>query len=399
MSSEMRKISVRDLALAGKRVFLRVDFNVPLDSGSVADDTRIRASLPTIRWVLEKGGRPILASHLGRPKGARNAAFSLAPVTQRLRSLLGVPVRFAADCIGAEAEAASRSLAPGEVLLLENLRFHPGEEKNDPEFARHLAVLAEAYVNDAFGSAHRAHASVVALCALLPPAGAGLLMEKELEFLGGLLETPARPYVAVFGGSKVSDKVPLVRNLLSRVDSILIGGAMAYTFLSARGVSVGSSRVEKEGIAVAAGILESAAKADVRIVLPVDHRVGTSLEDPGDGEILTSQEIPEGRLGLDIGPATSALFSREIGPARTVLWNGPVGLFEKPPFDAGSRAVAEAIAASGSLSVAGGGDTAAALTRFGLAERFRHVSTGGGASLEFLSGLTLPGVAALADRS
>jgi phosphoglycerate kinase len=399
MSSELRKLSVRDLSLAGKRVFLRVDFNVPLESGAVADDTRIRASLPTIRLVQEKGGRPILASHLGRPKGKPNPAFSLSSVAQRLQELLGAPVRFAADCLGPEAEAAARELPPREVLLLENLRFYPGEEKNDAEFARSLSRLAEAYVNDAFGSAHRAHASVVALCDYLQPAAAGLLMEKEIEFLGRLLGNPARPYLAILGGSKVSDKVPLVRNLLPRVDSILIGGAMAYAFLSARGVPIGASRAEKEGITAAAEILDSAAKSGVRILLPVDHRVSSGIDDPGEGEIVAGQEIPAGRVGLDIGPETSGLFSREIAAAGTVLWNGPVGLFEKPPFDRGSRAVAEAIAASGCLSVAGGGDTAAALTRFHLVERFGHVSTGGGASLEFLSGLTLPGVAALADRS
>src|SRR4030095_14020886 len=311
MSSELRKMSVRDLSLGGKRVFLRVDFNVPLESGAVADDTRIRASLPTIRLGEEKRGRVIVASRLGRPKGRPNPAFSLSIVAQRLQQLLGTPVRFAADCIGSEGEAATRALAPGEVLMLENLRFPPGEEKNDAEFARGLSRLAEAYVNDAFGSAHRAHASVVALCAHLQPAAAGLLMEREIEFLGRLLGNPARPYVAILGGSKVSDKVPLVRNLLPRLDSILIGGAIAYAFLSARGVPIGASRVEKEGIAAGAEILESAAKSGVRIVLPVDHRVGSGIDDPGEGEIVSGEEIPAGRVGLDIGPQTSELYSRE----------------------------------------------------------------------------------------
>jgi phosphoglycerate kinase len=376
-----------------------VDFNVPLDGGRVADDTRIRASLPTLQWILRKQGTPILASHLGRPKGKPNPAYSLLPVAERLRALLGSEVRFAQDCVGAEAERASRSLAPGETLLLENLRYHAGEEKNDPVFAENLARLADAYVNDAFGSAHRAHASVAAICAHFHPATAGLLMEREINYLGGLLGSPARPYVAILGGAKVADKVGLVKNLLPRVDAILIGGAMAYTFLAARGVGVGSSRVERESLPMAAGILDAAAAAGVKLLLPVDHRVAASLTNPGEGEIVSGEIIPEGLLGLDIGPKTCEAFTREIVLAGTVLWNGPVGLFEQPPFHRGSLAVAEAVAASRALSVAGGGDTAAALASFSLAEKFSHVSTGGGASLEFLSGLTLPGVASLTDRS
>jgi len=395
----MKKVSVRDLDLSGKRVFVRVDFNVPLQNGIVADETRIRASLPTLQAVLRKGGSPVVASHLGRPKGAPDPACSLAPVAVRLGALLGAPVRFAADCVGEEAELASRNLGPGEVLLLENLRFHPGEEKNDPGFAAKLSRLADAYVNDAFGSSHRAHASVAALCSHFKPAAAGLLMEREIDYLGGLLAAPARPYVAILGGAKVSDKVPLVKNLLPRVDAILIGGAMAYTFLAARKVGVGTSRVEKESFPLAESILESAASAGVRLLLPIDHRVAASLESPGGGEVVSGEAIPEGKLGLDIGPMTAEVFAREIRSAGTILWNGPVGLFEKTPFDGGSRAVAEAIVASHALSVAGGGDTAAALARFGLAGKFRHVSTGGGATLEFLSGATLPGVAALTDRS
>ena len=394
-----RKISVRDLDLSGKRVFVRVDFNVPLEEGRVADDTRIRASLPTLLLVLKKGGRPVVASHLGRPKGAPHPAYSLAPVAERLETLLDAPVRFVRNCIGAEAEAASRTLAAGEVLVLENLRFHSGEEANDPAFASSLARLADAYVNDAFGSAHRAHASVASMCAHFQPAAAGLLMEREIAYLGGLLGHPARPYVAILGGAKVSDKVALVKNLLPRVDFILIGGAMAYTFLAARRVGVGASRVEQESVPVAAEILETASRSGVGILLPTDHRVASSLENPGEGEIVAIESIPEGRWGLDIGPGTAEEFTKVIASAGTILWNGPVGLFEKPPFDRGTRAVAEAVVASRALSVAGGGDTAAALTRFGLAERFSHVSTGGGASLEFLSGLILPGIAALTDRS
>jgi len=398
-ATTIKKMSVRDLQVTGKRVFVRVDFNVPLDGGRVADDNRIRASLPTLQWILRKQGTPILASHLGRPKGKPNPAYSLLPVAERLRALLGSEVRFAQDCVGAEAERASRSLAPGETLLLENLRYHDGEEKNDPIFAENLARLADAYVNDAFGSAHRAHASVAAICAYFHPATAGLLMEREINYLGGLLGAPARPYVAILGGAKVADKVGLVKNLLPRVDAILIGGAMAYTFLAARGVGVGASRVERESLPMAAGILDAAAAAGVKLLLPVDHRVAASLTNPGEGEIVSGEIIPEGLLGLDIGPKTCEAFTREIALAGTVLWNGPVGLFEQPPFHRGSLAVAEAVAASRALSVAGGGDTAAALASFSLAEKFSHVSTGGGASLEFLSGLTLPGVASLTDRS
>jgi phosphoglycerate kinase len=375
-----RKCSVRDLDLKGKRVFVRVDFNVPLENGRVADDTRIRASLPTIRLILEKGGRPILASHLGRPKGKPSPEYSLAPVAGALAPLLGSRVAFSPDCIGEAAGRPAAALQEGEVLLLENLRFHPGEEKNDPDFARNLASLATAYVNDAFGSAHRAHASVAAICSCLPPAAAGLLMEKEIDFLGRLLGTPPRPYIAVLGGAKVSDKV-------------------AYTFLAARNVPVGNSRVEKESLELAGKILEEAQNARVKILLPSDHRVAGSLESPGPGETVEGEAIPPGKIGLDIGPRTALGFAEAIAPAGTVLWNGPVGRFEQAPFDEGSRKVAEAIVLSRALSVAGGGDTAAALARFQLAGRFSHVSTGGGASLEFLSGLELPGVAALADRS
>ena len=399
MSGSMKKMSVRDLDVKGKRVFVRVDFNVPLEGGRIADDTRIRASLPTLQWILKNQGFPVLASHLGRPKGAPNPAFSLAPVAERLRGLLGSEVRFATDCVGEKVEQASRALSPGEALLLENLRFQAGEEKNDPAFAGKLARLADAYVNDAFGSAHRAHASVAAICTHFRPATAGLLMEREIDYLGGLLGSPARPYVAILGGAKVADKVDLVKNLLPRVDAILIGGAMAYTFLSARGVSVGASRVEKESLATAAEILDNAARAGVTIQLPLDHRVAASLQNPGEGEIVSGEAIPEDLLGLDIGPKTCDAFAALIAGAGTILWNGPVGLFERPPFDQGSLSVAQAVVASKALSVAGGGDTAAALASFALTGKFSHVSTGGGASLEFLSGLALPGVAALTDRS
>ena len=392
------KVSVRDLQMTDKPVFVRVDFNVPLEGGAVADDLRIRASLPTVRTILDQGGRPILASHLGRPKGRPDPAYSLEPVARTLKEHIDAPVHFVPDCVGPEAAAAARALARGEILLLENLRFHPGEERNDAEFAARLARLAQAYVDDAFGSAHRAHASVAAICRHFDRAAAGLLMEKELEYLGGLLGEPRRPYVAILGGAKVSDKVDLVKNLLGRVDVVLIGGAMAYTFLAALGVGVGASRTEPGSIPVAAGILKDAEQAGVKVVLPLDHRIAPSFETPGDGEVVADREIPAGAYGLDIGPVTAVAFAREIATAQTVLWNGPVGLFERPPFDGGSRAVAEAIVACGARSVAGGGDTAAALARFGLAEKFSHVSTGGGAALEFLSGMELPGVAALTDR-
>jgi phosphoglycerate kinase len=393
------KISIRDLDPEGKRVFVRVDFNVPLEGGEVSDDTRIRATLPTLRMILEKGGRPILASHLGRPKGRPDPAFSLAPVAGILPTLLGRRVLFAVDCVGEEAREASIRLGGDEVLLLENLRFHPGEERNDPEFARSLASLADLYVNDAFGSAHRAHASVAAICGFFPVAAAGLLMEKEIDYLGRLLASPARPFLVILGGAKVSDKVDLVRNLLPRVDALLIGGAMAYTFLAAQRISVGDSRVEWDKVPLAGEILQEAERAGVKAHLPFDHRVASSLEASGDGETTSDAAIPPGKLGLDIGPSTMAAFSALISSAHTVLWNGPLGRFERPPFDTGSRRVAEAVAASGALSVAGGGDTAAALARFGLSHRFSHVSTGGGASLEFLSGLELPGVHALTNRN
>jgi phosphoglycerate kinase len=393
------KVSVRDLNLKGRRVFLRVDFNVPLEEGRVADDTRIRASLPTLQLIRERNGKAILASHLGRPKGRPRPEYTLSPVAGALGRILGTEVAFAPDCVGKDAEQAASRLGPGEVLLLENLRFHPGEEANDAEFAHRLAGLADAYVNDAFGSAHRAHASVAAICGHFSPAAAGLLMEREIRHLGWLLGSPARPYVAVLGGAKVSDKVDLVRNLLLRVDALMIGGAMAYTFLAARGVSVGKSRVERDKVELAGEILREAEGRGVLVVLPADHRVASSAEGGSAPSTTPGESIPEELVGLDIGPKTSEAFARELRRAATVLWNGPVGLFERSPFDEGSRKVAEAALASGGLTVAGGGDTAAALARFGLAQRFSHVSTGGGASLEFLSGLDLPGISALTDRS
>ena len=392
-----RKLSVRDLQVGGQRVFVRFDFNVPLDGTQVADDTRIRAALPTLRLILEKGGRVVAASHLGRPKGKATAALSLRPVARRLEELIGLPVTMARDAVGDETLKLSRALGEGGLLLLENLRFHPEEEKNDAGFAGRLAELADLYVNDAFGSAHRAHASVEAITRRLSPAAAGLLMDREIGMLGRLRDQPARPYVALLGGAKVSDKLLLLDHLIGKVDAILVGGAMAYTFLRAGGTATGRSRVEDDRIEAAGAIAARARQADLRILLPSDHVVAPS---PAPHEICITTPgaaIPEGMAGLDIGPRTRSEFAAALQSARTIFWNGPLGLFEVPPYDAGTLAAARAIAGASAFSVVGGGDSVAAVTRLGLVDRFSHVSTGGGASLEFLSGLDLPGVSALTD--
>ena len=392
------KLSVRDLDVADHRVFCRVDFNVPLEEGRVSDDNRIAASLPTIRLLLERGARLILASHLGRPKGAPKPGLGLAPVARRLGELIGQEVPLAPDCIGPEAEALAASLSPGRALLLENLRFHPEEEKNDEGFAAQLAALAELYVNDAFGTAHRAHASTVGVARRLPRAAAGLLMDAELRNLSVLLTDPAKPYAIVLGGAKVSDKIDLIRNLMARADRILIGGAMAYTFLRARGIDTGDSLVEAAQIETAASLMEEAASRGVALLLPSDHRIRAVSEGAAsEGRVTDGETIPSGWRGLDIGPKTIEAFARALGDARTILWNGPVGLFEESPFDTGTRAVARVIAASGAHSVVGGGDSASAVRKFGLTSDFTHVSTGGGATLEYLSGMTLPGVEALSN--
>ena len=391
-----RTLSVRDLPVSSRRVFLRVDFNVPLDGTAITDDTRLRAALPTIRLLLDGGASIVLASHLGRPKGKPKPEASLRPVAVRLAELLGRPVALAPDCVGPEVEAMARALTPGGVLLLENLRFHAEEEKNDDGFARGLAALGEVYVNDAFGAAHRAHASVAAIARHLKPAAAGLLMDREIGALSRLRDRPDKPYVALLGGAKVSDKIDLIERLLERVDAILVGGAMAYTFLKAQGIAVGGSRVEADRVEAARDTAARAEQRGVRLVLPVDHVVADGPEPGRPGETTPGPAIPEGKVGLDVGPKTRALFATEIGRSRTVFWNGPLGLFEIPPYDQGTLAAARAIAAAeGCFSVVGGGDSVAAVTRLGLAGRFSHVSTGGGASLEFLSGLELPGVAAL----
>ena len=389
-------LSVREIPVSGRRIFVRVDFNVPLEAGRISDDTRLSAALPTIRLLLDGGASIVLASHLGRPKGKPKPEASLRPVAARLQELLGRPVPLAPDCVGPEVEKLARALRPGGVLLLENLRFHAEEEKNDDAFARALAALGEAYVDDAFGAAHRAHASVAAITKHLKPAAAGLLMDREIGSLSRLRDRPDKPYVSLLGGAKVSDKIDLIERLLERVDAILVGGAMAYTFLKAQGVAVGSSRVEADRVDAARDTAARAEQRGVRLVLPVDHVVADGPEAGRPSETTPGAAIPEGKVGLDVGPKTRELFAGEIGRARTVFWNGPLGLFEIPPYDQGTLAAARAIAATdGCFSVVGGGDSVAAITRLGLAERFSHVSTGGGASLEFLSGLTLPGVAAL----
>jgi len=397
----MSKLSIRDLEMTGKRVFVRVDFNVPLDGGKVGDDTRIRATLPTLELALERGARLVLASHLGRPKGKPDPKYSMAPVAARLRELLGKPVEFAADCVGADAEAKSNALKNGDVLLLENVRYHAEEEKNDPEFSKQLAALCDGlFVCDAFGSAHRAHASVVGITKFVKQAAAGLLMEKELAYLGKAISNPERPFVAVLGGAKVSDKIEVVQNLMKLADSMLIGGAMAYTFLRSRGLPVGKSLVENDKLDLARGLEEEAKKRNFRLLLPLDHVLAES-PDSTVTKITDVTHTPDGWMGLDIGPKTIELFRKEISSARTIIWNGPVGMFEKPAFAAGTLAIARAVAdatKAGATSIIGGGDSVAAAEQSGVAAQISHISTGGGASLEFLAGDALPGVEALTDK-
>jgi len=389
----MAKLSIRDLDLKGKRVFIRVDFNVPLAPGGqeISSDKRIKASLPTIKYALEQGAGLVLASHLGRPKGKPNPEMSLKPVAARLSELLGKPVVMAPDCIGAEVEALKP--APGGILLLENLRFHAEEEKNDPAFAKQLAALCDVYVNDAFGTAHRAHASTVGIIQYVPKAAAGLLMDKELEYLGKATTNPARPCVAILGGAKVSDKIEVIKNLMKFVDQLMIGGAMAYTFLKAKGEPTGNSLVEADKVDLAKELL---ATTGGKLLLPCDHVVAAELKEGAENETVTT--IPDGKMGLDIGAKTIEAYSKVIAGAKTVIWNGPMGVFEKPPFDKGTVALAKAVAASGAISVVGGGDSEKAIKNAGVADKISHISTGGGASLEFLSGLVLPGVAALTEK-
>ncbi len=394
------KLSVKDLDLSGKRVFIRVDFNVPIKNGVIGDDTRIRASLPTIRYALEKGATVILASHLGRPKGKPVPEYSLAPVVPRLSELLGRKVVFATDCIGEPARAAVAEAQAGDkVVLLENLRFHPEEEKNDPAFAGELAALADLYVDDAFGSAHRAHASVEGIIKQIGRGAAGLLMEKELQYLGHALEAPERPFVAVLGGAKVSDKIEVIENMLGKVDALLIGGAMAYTFLKARGVPTGKSLVEGDRLDSARAITEKARERGVRLELPVDHVVAPALEANAPQETLAIDDAAIGdRMGLDIGPKTAQIYADILATANTVVWNGPMGVFEIDAFAKGTMKIADAIARVRGTTIIGGGDSIAAVHKAGVAHRVSHISTGGGASLEFLGGRVLPGVAALTEK-
>jgi phosphoglycerate kinase len=389
----MPKVSVRDLDLKGKRVFIRVDFNVPLAAGGqeITSDKRIRASLPTIQYALEQGAGLILASHLGRPKGKRNPEMSLAPVAKRLAELLGRPVKMAPDCVGPEVEAMKP--APGEVLLLENLRFHAEEEKNDPEFSKKLATLCDVYVNDAFGSAHRAHASTVGMIKYVPQAASGLLMDQELKYLTMVTRNPARPCIAILGGAKVSDKIEVISNLGRVVDKLLIGGAMAYTFLKADGEPVGKSLVEDDKLDLARTLTSGLRE---KLLLPVDHVVVSELKEGAESQVVDN--IPDDKLGVDIGPLTIDHYSQVIRTAKTIIWNGPMGVFEKKPFDKGTVALAKAVAASGAISVVGGGDSEKAIKSAGVADKISHISTGGGASLEFLAGMELPGVAALPEK-
>lgn len=395
----LNKLTVRNLDLKGKKVLCRVDFNVPLDNdGNITDDTRIVAALPTIRHIVEQGGRLILASHLGRPKGAPDARYSLAPVAPHLARLLGRNVAMAPDCVGPAVRDLTDKMREGDVLLLENVRFHPGETKNDPEFSRQLAELADVYVNDAFGAAHRAHASTEGVAHLLSQAAAGFLMEKELQYLGQAIAAPDRPFVAVLGGAKVSDKITVIENLLTKVDTLLIGGGMAYTFLKARGISVGNSLVEEDRIGMASELLKKASEKGVELLLPEDHVIADRFKADAEARTTDGVEIPDGWMALDIGPKSVDRYAEVIRNAATVVWNGPMGVFEFDAFARGTMAIAGALAESKALSIIGGGDSVAAVNKSGLSDRMSHISTGGGASLEFLEGKELPGVAALSDR-
>ena len=393
------KQTIEDINVSGKRVFCRVDFNVPFDKqGTITDDTRIRAALPTINYLLKNGAKLILASHLGRPKGKPDPAASLAPVAAYLGSLLGQDVLMAPDCIGDETAALVDKLEAGQLMLLENVRFHAGETDNDPAFAAQLAALADVYVNDAFGTAHRAHASTEGVARILKPAVAGFLMQNELQYLGGALDNPQRPFIAILGGAKVSDKITVIEKLLDKVDAILIGGGMAYTFLKAQGVQIGTSLVEEDRQAMALDLLAQAEQKNVRIFLPDDHLVAETFAADSPFTIVSNDQFPASGMGLDIGPQTIATYQKQIATAKTVLWNGPMGVFEFDAFAKGTLAVAEALADSDCLSIIGGGDSVAAVNKAKLQDKMTHISTGGGASLEFLEGKALPGVVALSDK-
>jgi phosphoglycerate kinase len=394
----MAKLTVAQLKLEGKRVFVRVDFNVPLDEqGRITDDSRIQASLPTIRYILDHGGRAILASHLGRPKGEIKDSLRLRPVAKRLSELLGKEIKMAPDCIGPDVEKMVAALKNGEAMLLENLRFHKEEEKNDEGFSRKLAALADLYVNDAFGTAHRAHASTVGITRFISQSAAGFLIGKELKYLGEALESPARPLVAILGGAKVSTKIGVIKNLLKKVDALLIGGAMTYTFLKAQGLEIGRSLMEEETLEAARDILKEVRNMSVVFQLPIDCLVADKFDATAATRMVSVNEIPKDWLGVDIGPKTYAQFASEIKKAKTVVWNGPVGVFEIDKFAEGTKKIARLLADLDATTIIGGGDTTAAVNQYGLADKMTHVSTGGGASLEFLEGKELPGIAALSE--
>ena len=396
--NHLNKKTIEDIDVKGKKVLARCDFNVPLDGETITDDKRIRESLRTIRYLIDNGAKVILCSHLGRPKGEFNMKYSLAPVAKRLSELLGQEVKLASDVVGESAKTLAAGLAEGEVLLLENVRFHKEEEKNDPEFSKQLASLAEIYVNDAFGTAHRAHASTAGVAAYLP-AVCGYLIQKEIEIMGGALEDPKRPFVAILGGAKVSDKIGVITNLLDKLDVLIVGGGMAYTFKAALGEDVADSICESDKLELAREIVKSAAAKNVKFMLPKDSRVGDKYDPNCDMRIALEQDgVPKGYMGLDIGPATEEYFAQELKNAGTVIWNGPMGVSEWERFASGTRSVAKAIAESGAVSIIGGGDSAAAVEKLGYADKMTHISTGGGASLEFLEGLELPGIAALNDK-
>ncbi len=394
----MNKETVKDIDVKDKKVLVRCDFNVPLDADlNITDETRINAALPTIKYLLDNGAAVILCSHLGRPKGEFNMKYSLAPVAKSLSGKLGFDVKLAKDVVGPDAKALADAVKPGKAVLLENVRFMAGEEKNDPELSKELASLADIYVSDAFGTVHRAHSSTAGVASYLP-AVAGFLIGKELDFLGGAISNPARPFVAILGGAKVKDKIGVITNLLEKVDALLIGGGMAYTFIKAQGGKIGGSLLDEERIDLAKELLEKAKAKGVKLLLPVDNLAGDAFSNDCNIKVVDAYDIPDGFQGMDIGPKSIELFSAEIANAKTVVWNGPMGVFEMPNFAEGTLAIAKALAASDATTIIGGGDSAAAVTQMGLADKMSHISTGGGASLEFLEGKELPGVAALNDR-
>jgi phosphoglycerate kinase len=398
----MSKLTIQDLDLRGKRVFIRVDFNVPLKDSVVTDDTRIRETLPTLKLAIEKGGRLVLASHLGRPKGGPDPKYSMKPAAEKLQELLGKWVAFASDCVGPEAEAKSKALKDGDVLVLENVRFHPEEEKNDEAFSKQLAALCDGvFVCDAFGSAHRAHASVVGITKFVKQAAAGLLMEKEIAYLGKAVSNPTRPFVAILGGAKVSDKIEVVENLMKIADGMLIGGGMAYTFLKAQGLGIGKSLVEEDKLDLAKKILSDAKPKNFKFLLPVDHVIAPEFKADAPSKIVDVTATPADQMGLDIGPKTVEAFKAELAKAKTIVWNGPMGVFEMPAFAKGTLEIAKAVAAAttaGAISIIGGGDSVAAVHQSGVSKQISHISTGGGASLEYLGGRNLPGVEALTNQ-